>query len=266
MIDPKNLPVFPGVSRPSSDFPAVRSELRAWPMYREVDLSSARSLAAGTAEVLPLCGNMIYIDPRANSGYATLHVQDESSVGNTPITALPGQVLKVPFTQIILENDAQPGQVLRMIYGTDLDFDPTNAAGVSVLNAINVNDVVASSCQFLSPGLASAVAANQVTTILDPALNVSGFRIRSITKIAEAGAGGFLATRLMASLVAPVSFASAANRIHLSHITVANSARQFVEVMDLNRTIPAGWGLYNITTVTVAPVGANSEYISLELL
>lgn len=264
MIDPKNLPVFPGVSRPSSDFPAVRSELRAWPMYREVDLGSARSLAAGTAEVLPLCGNMIYIDPRANSGYATLHVQDESSIGNTPITALPGQVLKVPFTQIILENDAQPGQVLRIIYGTDLDFDPTNAAGVSVLNAINVNDVISPSCRFINDTRAPGVGF-VADVILAPASNVSGVNLRSIFHSIAAGAGGFVTSAIMAAAAAPTSFNSQAAQVILTFKTNAATTAVFDQLNPSNRRIPGGWGLYHVNQVSVAPASC-SALLSLEIL
>lgn len=259
-------PVFAGFSRPSSDFPAVRSELRAPPMYFELDLGTARSLANGTAARISRGGNVLYIDQKGNSGYATVHVQDDGSVGNCPITVFPGFLAKVPFTELMIENDAQPGQVMRFIYGTDLEFVPIPGGGVSVLNAINVNDVITPDCEVVSPALPTAIGADQVTVVLAPALNVSGVRVRSITKRVQAGAGAFIASRLLGSLVAPAAFGAQSNALHLAHLTITNSAEDIFHAPALNRVIPAGWGLYNITTINTAAALANTELISLERL
>ena len=122
---------FPGIRKPSTDFGAVRNQLQSRPFYIDVDLSTARSLAAGTQLVLPISGNFFYIDQRPSSGVAYVHFEDIAP-GSTPVA--------VPFTQISIENVAQAGLSIRIIYGTDVNFIPSNAAGVSVLNSISVVD------------------------------------------------------------------------------------------------------------------------------
>jgi hypothetical protein len=262
----KPVPVFPSFSRPSSDFPAVRTEMRAPPMYREIDLSAARSLAAGTAEVLPIVGNMIYVDQKANSGYAVLHVQDDSYVGNTPITAFPGFLVRVPFTQIIFENEAQPGQVMRLIYGTDLDFVPTVGAGVSVLNAVNINDQVDPLCEIVRfQNTAEPIGVN-LNVLVAPATNVRGLRLRSTAIFGNAGAGGTLTQHLIASLVAPGGvFAPQSNAIVLMTMVNATTTFQVIQKNALWRVIPAGWGLYLIDWCAVA-IGSVGSMVSVEVL
>jgi len=129
---------FPGFRKPVSNFDAVRQLLQTRPLAVDIDLSTARSFAAGTALKLPISGNSFFIDQKPNSGYSTCYVQDENAQGNTPITIYPGAVLRVPFTYLVFENIAQPGQVMRVIYGVDLDFVPALSAGL--FGAVNIVD------------------------------------------------------------------------------------------------------------------------------
>lgn len=130
---------FPGIKQPTVDFGSVRNQLSSIPRYQDIDLSTARSLSAGTALMLPIAGNTFYVDQKANGGYARMHFQDQNA-GSTPVTVYPGFLARVPFTQIALENDAQAGVTMRIIYGVDIDFVPTSAAGVSLLNPVSVVD------------------------------------------------------------------------------------------------------------------------------
>lgn len=261
----QNLPVFPGVSKPSSDFAAVRSELRAPPMYRDVSLATARSLTAGTAETLTLVGNTIYIDQKGNSGYATIHVQDDATIGNTPITVFPGFLARLPFTQIILENDAQPGVVLRIIYGTDMDFIPVPGGGVSVLNAINVNDVISSDCQTIIDARDPIPIGFNAYQLIAPAANLSGFNLRSSFMLHASGAGGSLISAIVAAAAAPAALVSSADQVILLVGNNNTGALTQSSLNPSNRRIPAGWGLWHCGLVAVA-VARSTAYLSLEFV
>lgn len=130
-------PKFTGLAAPSVGFDPSRQQLRSMPFVYDVDLSTAR--AAGSMLALPIAGNTFYIDQKQNGGTARVHFQDQtpSSAG---ITVYPGFLARLPFTQIAIENDAQPGVTMRIVYGTDLSFTPTSAAGVSLLNPVSVID------------------------------------------------------------------------------------------------------------------------------
>lgn len=234
-------------------------------MYRDVDLSVARSLAAGTAETLPIVGNMLYVDQKANSGYAVLHVQDDSYVGNTPITAFSGFLVRVPFTQVLFENVAQPGKVMRLIYGTDIDFVPTVGAGVSILNAVNVNDVIAPNCQIISVPTTAPGIGTTIDVLLAPAANPSGFTVREFEGTVTSGGGGNCRGQLIASQVAPVAIGAGLNRVSFTCPNSNAGVTQSVNVSWLNRTLPAGWGLYWVHSVTVV-AGSVDVRVSLEVL
>ena len=264
--NPQNqLVPFRGFQLPRDDFFSQRADLRAIPLQREIDLSVPRSLAAGTALVCSMAGNLIYIDQKAASGYATVHFQDDVSVGNTGVTVYPGFLCEVPFTQLIIENVAQPGQVMRIIYGTDLAFRPVpSAAGVTVLNSLNIADLIAGNCQFILNSIGPGVGAT-ITNLLPVASNVSGARIRSAALYTQPGAGGSVSSLLVAGPVAPVGFASLNPGILLlSNSNIVPGSGVTVQETTLSRTIPAGWGVWTIDVVAVA-AGTRQAFISLEL-
>lgn len=130
--------MFNGYRQPSTDFQAVQNELQTLPFYMDVDLTTARSVAAGTALELKFTGNVLYIDQVTSTGSCRVVFQDNSFSGATPITAFPGFIARIPFTRLMIENDAQPGLRVRIVYGVDLDFTPAIGAGVfgniSVIN------------------------------------------------------------------------------------------------------------------------------------
>lgn len=140
---------FPGFAKPSTDFQATRDGRRTTLLGYLVDLSVARSFAAGTALLLDVQGNLFYSDPlfdlagNAQSGIARIHFQDENfnPVG-TYITALPSALFKVPFTRLAVENYAQAGKFLYIVYGVDVDILPGASQQVqaTILNAVDVSD------------------------------------------------------------------------------------------------------------------------------
>lgn len=254
---------FPGFGVPGSDFNAVRDGRRGQLFYVDVDLSTARSIAAGTQALLPIGANFIYIDQRLNSGIATLHFQDQN-LGSTPVTVFPGALWRVPFTQLGIENTAQPGQTLRIIYGVDVDALPISAAGVTVLNAINVNDQVNPVCQTAISGISPAVGTN-VTTLLAIASNPNGARVRDWYLLSIAGAGGIHNALITASAVAPVSQNSQANCVILGFVANATTSTIISQEATLARAIPPNWGIFCTDVATVAPA-VRTAGISFELL
>ena len=175
---------FPGIRKPSTDFGAVRNQLQSRPFYIDVDLSAARSLSAGTQLVLPISGNFFYIDQKPNSGVAFVHFEDIAP-GSTPVGIYPGAAFAVPFTQISIENVAQSGLSIRIIYGTDVNFIPSNAAGVSVLNSISVVDGgaarTAANQSFLFGDFCAALAANySYVQIKNPATSLVNVYVKQV--------------------------------------------------------------------------------------
>jgi hypothetical protein len=137
MMSTRPEPRFPGVLKPTVDFGPILSELRTTPQMLTVDLTTARS--GQTALVLPITGNVLYIDSRAGTGTAELILIDDSMTpGPARITVSAGYVLRTPFRSIAIENTAQPGNTLRLIYGVDVEFSPGQGAGVSILGTPTV--------------------------------------------------------------------------------------------------------------------------------
>lgn len=134
--DAKPQPIFAGFQKPSIDMEAVRDGRRAPLLYLDIALDSTFTIASGTAQIYPISGNSLYIDQDTSIvGNATLHFQDTNlQIASAPIYAGAGFIAKVPFTQLLIENKtAQAGKVLRIVYGTDVDF----TAGVNATLAIN---------------------------------------------------------------------------------------------------------------------------------
>lgn len=141
---------FPGIARPSTNFPEVRSKLRTLPLYIDVPLDTARVATngqtdstadtSGKALVLPINANFLYVDQKSNSGFVTVHFQDDASAGVTPITVYPGFIARLGFTKLIVENTAQVGKTMRFLYGVDLDFLPAGVYGnVSIDGTVAVS-------------------------------------------------------------------------------------------------------------------------------
>lgn len=256
-------PAFPGWSRPSIDFQRVRDGRLVQPLYVDVDLGVARSIAAGTAAVLQISGNFLYVDQRQNTGFGSVHFEDVNPQ-STPVTIFAGALWKNPFTKIAIENTAQPGQTLRLIYGVDLDALPISAAGVTVLNAINVNDLIAANCQrifnTLSPG-----AGTTVTNIVATATNPNGLVVREIHLGIAAGAGGTIESLLIAAAAAPANRNSAAAQVALLGASSGSTTLSSTPTLTLNRKIPATWGIWTVDVVGVAAAARNLD-LSIEVL
>jgi hypothetical protein len=126
-----------GLSAPTFNFDALIDGTRSTPFVYELDLSTARSFAAGTAVQIKITGNCLLIDsaPDVGNGYVIFEGVQDYTAGQVraPIYAQPGFVTRLPFANVYVANAAQPGKKLRFIYGVDLDFQmmfPAHMAAV----------------------------------------------------------------------------------------------------------------------------------------
>lgn len=123
---------FPLFDSPSIPFQPVRDLRRSRPLYQDIDLSTARSIAAGTALFINMAGNTFYVDANPADGNASVHFQDTNLDNtSTPFYVTAGFIARIPYTQIAIENVAQAGKKIRIIYGVDLDFTPNTTSTVS---------------------------------------------------------------------------------------------------------------------------------------
>jgi hypothetical protein len=125
------------------DFNKVRDGRRAPFGFYDVDLSTERSIAAGTQLVLdPIAGDSFYadLDP-VNQGDAIVTFQDTNlSAHGSPVYITRGHIVYQPFTKLLIENAAQPGKRLRFFYGVGADFRPGASSSVNVSGVVEVVD------------------------------------------------------------------------------------------------------------------------------
>lgn len=260
---------FPGVGKPTSDLQAVRDGRRSTLLAYLVDLTNARSFAAGSALLLPIAGNVFMSDPlfdlsgNAQAGIARVHFQDENfnPVG-TYVTVLPSSIYKVPFTQVAIENYAQAGKFLYIVYGVDVDLVPGASQQVqaTILNFAQqliggVQELVVMERGY-SPGasfVGGALGAGGVATIVAPASNLNGLIVWQAWL--ATGAAGVNALSLLAKTSAP---ASQIDGDVIASMATPGAASQ-APPMPRPRFIAAGKGLYlyNVTAETVATHGVD---------
>lgn len=182
--------VFPGVEPASIDFQAVRDGRRARPLYVQLALDVARSLANGTTEdptdtsgkalVIRTPANSVFSDPLYDAagnyiaGIVVAHFND-SALGtgiSTPITLLPNSAESIPYTQLFIENFAQAGKVARLVLGVDIDFVPGFNSQTTIAGTIAaVEQGFTYGASFSSAALLGANVSQQVFA---PAANVNG--------------------------------------------------------------------------------------------
>jgi hypothetical protein len=250
-MEPKNQPVFAGMTAPSTDFEPVRDQRRATLLYLDVDLTSARSQAAGTALYLPIAGNSFYIDQDpVNVGNGIIHFQDTVFAGVAPVYVNAGFIANVPFTQIVVENAAQPGKRLRIFYGVDIDFQAGINAQVAISGSLSlgINSITPHSEYDGSYQSINALAANTAEAVFLAAANTNGvilFDAESVSNYASnvANVGVFIAKNGTPAnitdgvIILPEHLASGVGGNWNSWCSLARPVK-----------IPAGLGLYFIST------------------
>jgi hypothetical protein len=129
---------FKGFKAATVDFQAKRGQSAAPLQYIDIDLGVARNFA--NALNLDVAGNLFYVDQDPQKvGFATCFFGDGSTKGGTPIYVGSGFLSKVDFVKLTFTNVLQPGKILRVIYGTDVDFTPGMSPIAIVQSAGTVN-------------------------------------------------------------------------------------------------------------------------------
>jgi hypothetical protein len=154
-------PNFPGFKNNSADFQGKRDQ-RASPLnFIDVDLSIARSAALGNILNIDVGGNLFYVDQNPDiGGFATVFFGDGTVRGGTPIYVGSGFLSNADFVQLGFSNVAQPGKILRVVYGTDVNFKPQFGS---------VQNVVVGNTAPLNVNIASPTALQVYTTAGVPA-------------------------------------------------------------------------------------------------
>jgi len=270
---------FPGVGKPTSDMQAVRDGRRSTLLGYLVDLTNARSFAAGTQLLLDIQGNVFLSDPlfdltgNSLAGVARVHFQDENfnPVG-TYVTVLPSAIYKVPFTRVAVENYAQPGKFLYIVYGVDIDLVPGSSQQVqATVNNLaqqligGVQELVVMERGYTYGAnykSSTALAANTPDAVFTPASNVNGAILWA------AAAWTWNGTNVMnLALLAKASAPATAIDGDLLTSGKANSpqAGSYTGLLDLARPvfIAAGKGLYFLSSVAEANAFRSASYTLL---
>lgn len=249
------------LKKPTTDFEEVRDGRRQMPFYFDVDLTTARSITGGNPLIVPVAGNSFFTDADTSSGgVGRVHFQDTSyGITSAPFFVGPGFIASVPFTQLLIENAAQPGKVMRIFYGVDIDFQAGVNASVTIGGTVSVSNALADSVLTAGYGNVGLLAANTAVQVVAPAANVNGLVVHSAGIITFSG--GSNNCSLIAKSSAP------ANVTDGDVILMAASGAAFSAVPSilskLNR-IAAGKGLYFISTnAEAAPSCRNVSYTVL---
>lgn len=125
--------IYSGVLlQPTISFDGVRDGRRSTLAWQEIDLSVPRSILNGTHLVINMAGDSFYADKGLSQGNAVVRFQDTNlSAGGFPAFAEPGFIGRVPFTQILIENDAQPGKKFLFAFGVNVDFSAGSSTSVN---------------------------------------------------------------------------------------------------------------------------------------
>jgi hypothetical protein len=255
---------FPAMLRPTSDFQAVRDGRSTGPLFVDIDLSTARSVAAGTALELNIAGNLIYFDQRPSSGVATLYLESDDR-GMTPLTVFAGWKAQVPFTRVFIENGAQAGMSLRLVYGVDLDLDPGSGAGVTILNPITVTDQLTSAMVHYYFTGTVPVGNNFATVVIGGSNTPRGVNVKNVYLAGAAGAGGTITLGVLTyQFPGPSSFVTGGNQTYLAVLSNWTTTVQQLCLPMNRRTPPLWWiALFYSATTAVGSVECAVEYETL---
>jgi hypothetical protein len=138
---------FARTSQPGADLEAVRAGIRNIVETTSIDLSVAHSIALGNAIVLQIQGTAFMIDKGADVGTALLHIQDQTNTPVNSINVFPGDTYSLPFTFVMIENAAQAAKVLRIHYGTGIEFKPSLAGTLTISGNVSILQTAAGAPQ-----------------------------------------------------------------------------------------------------------------------
>lgn len=258
MTKPKNI-YADILQQTTDDFSAVRDGRRSMPFYYDVDLSVARS--GVTSLILPIAGNSFYIDANPNDGNAFVEFQDTANdTAPAPLYVSPGSIFNVPFTQIRLQNPAQPAKRLRIAYGVDIDFQPGSISQVAFSGSLLTRPESPTNNYFA----ASALAINTAHNVFLPGANINGAVLLNANAQFYDGASSAQMGFIYGG-VAPTFFGDGAV---IAGSSVDAALGSFACSIDMQspQYIPANQGLYFIAGVALGVSTLNYRSCRYKLL
>ena len=226
------------------NFQRVRDGRNALPFYFDLNLSTARSVAAGTHFIANVAGDSFYADANPIDGNCVVHFQDTNlDRAAVPFYVSPGFIANVPFTQLLIENSAQPGKKIRIAYGVDIDFQPGSVAQIAVSN-IGGYTAVRPEPATGSWKAYSAFSAATPETIFAPGSNPNGVIILA-AGYSGVGSGTLTHATILAKNSAPASSIDGDVILCPSYASDASGYREAAQ-LNTPQYIAPGLGLYFI--------------------
>jgi len=249
---------------PSDDFQAVRDNRRTMPFWMDIDLSISRSdtgAGVNAALLVNASGNSFYIDANPNDGIALIEFQDTGSdQSSVRLYCSPGTIFNLPFTQFKITNAVQAGKKIRIVYGTDVDFQPGSVTQISVAGTFAVRPEAHTG--FYND--TSAVAANTAIQIFSPASNVNG----AILLAAELRFVNTVTNQqsIIAKATAPTAITDGAAYLTACVTAVSGVNYYGYAQLAIPGYIPAGLGLYLYDTAGLIVAPDNRRTVRYKLL
>lgn len=250
-------------STPGDMFDRARTQIDTPFQYLDIDLSVARN-----NQIIVISGDFLFADLSTN-GTAVIELNNQQDASECPIMFAAGMAFHAPFKQIKITNTAQAAAKMRLLYSTGYSIIPSSSmANINqILQPVNINDVISSSCQLVKTTGVFTAGATVTNQILTPANNVNGAIIRSLFSYIYSGAGGNGCDfELIAAPTQPSGNGSAASSFMLQAISCNQTTQTFANANSLSKRIPAGWGIWMFAYQSGPTPGGFGNWTSLELL
>lgn len=247
---------------PSTDFRAVRDGLNSGPFYFDIQLSTARN-----DFVLPVSGNSFYIDANPNDGNAFCAFRNyDTKNADTEFYVSPGFIYRGGFTELRLSWAAQSGKKIRIVYGTDIDFQPGSVAQLALAGQVDLSAQskvpLQNNGQFNSAGNVSLFGP-QILSANTPLLVYTGSLtnttlLQGVTFEAFTGPDGGI-PGIVSLLMAPSRPANVGAGVCIVLGTQGRVSNYFTGHLNIPIVIPAGQNLY-LGSLFAVPAG-NWNYV-----
>ena len=241
------------------NFQRVRDGRNALPFYFDLDLSTARSVAARTHFIANVAGDSFYADANPIAGNCVVHFQDTNlDRAAVPFYVSPGFIANVPFTQMLIENAAQPGKKIRIVYGVDIDFQPGSIAQIAVTNSGGYTAVRPD----ISTGAYSvfgAITLNTPETVFTAAANTNGAILLS-AQVGDSNAVADSKITILAKATAPANIHDGEVMLRAFQNVQGTTMSAYYAQLQGPQYIAAGKGLFVISNQTVTLADRTVRY------
>lgn len=174
--------------------------------------------------------------------------------------ALAGFYSEEPFSGISLTNPESYDQTIRFMVSNGRGGSRRQPGNVTVI------DEIARNCQVITAVGPTALTAFTATPLIAPATNLAGVVLRSAFILNKSGNPGAVNARLAAAPTAPTGV-NTINPGWAFMLTLSENGIPASTIEnDLTKKIPAGWGLWLLSSVTGNAAASNDAQVSAEIL